>query len=107
MNAQIDKISQPIMSEKGIEDIPFLSQTGWESARDLITEQSVKAWLMPPRNQGLNGNSISYALTAAFEFYINLESNYKTNLSPDYIDFHLRKGQTLVDALDFLKKKGL
>jgi hypothetical protein len=61
------------------------------SARELLTEQSLKSYMMPPRKIGTSGRSSDYALASTLEFYVNLNSNYKDNLSPDYIRLNTTK----------------
>lgn len=78
-------------------------------ARDLLTSQSVKPYLMPVRKMGFRGTELSYVVAACLEFYVNLERNYKVNLSPDYISLSLAnvgKAVTAEDALRFLAEDG-
>ena len=75
------------------------------STKELLAEQSLKSYMMPPRKMVNNNNSSSYALTSALEFYINLNSNYKDNLSPDFIKLNLPKG-SIEDELAFLATTG-
>jgi hypothetical protein len=78
------------------------------SAREMLQQQSVKPFLMPVRNAGTNGDETAYQITAALEYYINRDKNFKINLSPDFISLQLRKkGQyTIKDALSFLNANG-
>ena len=55
------------------------------SARELLQQQSVKAYMMPVRKVGARGTELSYMLASCLEYYVNLDKNYKLNLSPDYI----------------------
>ena len=75
------------------------------SSKELLAEQSLKSYMMPPRKMGNNTNSACYALASALEFYINLNNNYKDNLSPDYISLNLPKG-SIEDELAFLATNG-
>jgi hypothetical protein len=75
------------------------------SSREILNEQSVKPYLMPPRTMGARGSANCYALAACLEFYVNFENNYKLNLSPDYIFLNLDKDD-LVDGLLFLIQQG-
>jgi hypothetical protein len=59
------------------------------NARDMLTQQSVKPFMMPVRKVGFRGSELSYILASCLEFYVNLGKNYKDNLSPDYISLSL------------------
>jgi C1A family cysteine protease len=78
---------------------------GIGSSRDMIAEQSLKAYMMPPRKAGGSGNSATYALASALEFYVNLNNNYKDNLSPDYIRLS-QPTATVEQNLEFLGATG-
>jgi C1A family cysteine protease len=93
-----------------IEDATLFDQymkvvEGVGSSRDMIAEQSLKSYMMPPRKAGNGSNSATYALASAFEFYINLNNNYKDNLSPDYIRLNLPNA-TIEQDLEFLGANG-
>ena len=75
------------------------------TSKELLNEQSVKPYLMPPRTKGEYGSANCYALAACLEFYANFQNNYKINLSPDYIYLNLDK-DNLADGLVFLIKQG-
>ena len=75
------------------------------SAKDILSEQSLKSYMMPPRKSNSGKNSAEYALTACFEYYINLNSNYKDNLSPDYLSLNVTSGN-IEDDLGFLANIG-
>ena len=96
----------------GITDAKMFDQmlktiAGVGSTKELLAEQSLKSYMMPPRKMGLGGatNSSCYALTSALEYYINLNNNYKDNLSPDFIKLNLPKG-AIEDELAFLATNG-
>lgn len=74
------------------------------SARDLLAEQSLKSYMMPPRKY-TGTHSSTYAFMAALEFYTNLNSNYKDNLSPDYIHLNITSGNA-DEELAFLVNTG-
>ncbi len=79
------------------------------NARDMLMEQSVKAHMMPVRKVGFRGSDLSYTLASCLEFYINLEKNYKDNLSPDYITLSLQnsgKQVTVEEGFRFLVENG-
>ncbi|MBL7816198.1 MAG: C1 family peptidase [Saprospiraceae bacterium] len=75
------------------------------SAKDLLNEQSIKSYMMPPRLAGKKSNSVTYALSSALEYYLNLNNNYKDNLSPDFIRLQLPQG-SVEDNLTFLSTTG-
>ena len=71
-----------ISNEALIEEmLPLLPGLG-SNSREMLTEQSVKSYMMPPRKVSEGVPSESYALAALLEFYVNFQSNYKVNLSP-------------------------
>ena len=75
------------------------------STKELLAEQSLKSYMMPPRKMANNTNSSSFALSSALEYYINLNNNYKDNLSPDFIKLNVPKGN-IEDELTFLATTG-
>ncbi len=76
------------------------------SSKDALTEQSLKPYMMPPRRSGGTTPSATYALASCLEFYINLNNNYKDNLSPDFIKLSLPNVATAEDQLSFLAATG-
>lgn len=79
------------------------------TARDMLQQQSVKPYMMPVRKVGTKGSELSYTLASCLEFYVNLDKNYKLNLSPDYISLNLKnsgRGLTLDEAFQFLAQEG-
>ena len=76
------------------------------SARELLSEQSVKNLMMPPRKIGQNSNPIAFALAIALEYYVNFKSNFKDNLSPDYIQLNQKGENPMIESLQFLASTG-
>ena len=76
------------------------------SAKDALAEQSLKSYMMPPRRSVTGAPSATYALASCLEFYINLNNNYKDNLSPDFIKLSLPNTATVEDNLAFLASTG-
>lgn len=77
--------------------------------RDMLRRQSIKPYMMPVRKVGARGSELSYALATCLEYYVNLDDNYKDNLSPDYIALSLQssgKSVNLRDAFLFLVENG-
>ncbi len=60
-----------------------------KSSKALIQRQSVKSYMMPVRDIGMRGESVAFIAANCMEFYVNLDRNYKVNLSPDYISLNL------------------
>lgn len=118
MGQVIDGVNPQNTHSKGIEMgisqqelidemMPFVPGLG-SSSREMLTEQNVKSYMMPPRKAGSDGAMDSYALAALMEFYINYESNYKVNLSPTYITMNLAQKEKydLKSAFEFLISEG-
>ena len=96
--------------EFGITDANLIDQSlkvieGVGNLRDGLAEQNFKSYMMPPRKTGANAHSAEYAMTSALEFYLNLNNNYKDNLSPDFIRLNLPQG-SIEDDLNFLATTG-
>jgi hypothetical protein len=75
------------------------------SSKELLAEQTLKSYMMPPRKMANADNSATYALASALEYYVNLNNNYKDNLSPDYIKLNQPQG-SIEDYLAFLATYG-
>ncbi|MBI5916850.1 MAG: C1 family peptidase [Bacteroidetes bacterium] len=97
-------ISAPEMIDQMMVTMPGLGS----NAKAMMNEQSVKSYLMPPRQVGQRGTITSYLLSACLEFYANFRKNYKVNLSPDFVALNLvREGNVdLKNALRFLVTDG-
>lgn len=115
INAQTTPKASSEVMEIGVMDYELVDQlmvtvAGVGSrARELLTQQSVKPYLMPARKIGFRGTEMSYVLASCLEYYVNLERNYKVNLSPDYISLSLTNaGKTVTpeDAFRFLVEDG-
>ncbi len=79
------------------------------NTRSILTDQSVKPYMMPPRSASRAEYSVSYVLASCLEFYINYRENYKVNLSPDYVSLSMQavsEGNSIEDALRFLVEYG-
>jgi len=115
LSAQVDTI--PLKTEKGvlhalgvdqaelIDQLMFVMPGLGSTSREILNEQSVKPYLMPPRTKGARGSANCFVLAACLEFYVNFGNNYKLNLSPDYIFLNLDK-DNLVDGFLFLIQQG-
>lgn len=55
------------------------------NSRILLNEQSVKSYMMPPRDERRKEVAACYIISSALEYYMNIDTNFKENLSPDYI----------------------
>jgi len=79
------------------------------TAREILQQQSVKSYMMPVRKVGVKGSELSYMMATCLEFYVNLDKNYKLNLSPDYISLNIEnsgRNVTLLDGFQFLANEG-
>ncbi len=74
-------------------------------SHDFLNEQSVKSYMMPPRKMNSATESAVYAVTACFEYYQNLNSNFKDNLSPDFIRLNVTEN-AIESYLNFLAAQG-
>jgi len=94
-------ITQPDL----IESMMLTMEGVGSNTRDLLREQSVKPYMMPPRDRGGSGSALCYAMSYCLEFYVNYQENYKVNLSPEYIQLSL-PGADLRQAFTFLAEQG-
>ncbi len=94
-----------IMDTKSFDQYLLVIEGVGTSSKDLLNEQSLKSYMMPPRLAGKKANSATYALANALEYYINLNNNYKDNLSPDFIRLQMPQG-SVEDNLNFLGSTG-
>ena len=97
-------ISSPEMIDQMMAVMPGVGS----HAKEMLTEQSVKPYIMPPRKAGGQQYSSSYTLASCLEFYTNFETNYKVNLSPDFVQLSLERSGNLdiKNALRFLVTDG-
>ena len=100
---------------QGVSDLATLDQLMFyipgigSSAREDLLRQNIKPYMMPIRQVPQMGMEWAYALADALEYYVNLNSNFKDNLSPDYIAMSLANAGTrpnLVDGLGLLMNSG-
>lgn len=68
--------------------LPLIEGIGTTS-RETLQGQSVKSYIMPVRKVQQQGEEWAYVLSSCLEFYVNLDKNYKVNLSPDYVILNL------------------
>lgn len=99
----------------GLEDINAIDQMmvyipGIGSpSREALERQNIKAYMMPIRQCSDPNLEWAYALTSGVEYYVNLNNNYKDNLSPDYLALSLAGQGTrpnLIDGFKFLIQNG-
>lgn len=97
-------ISAPELIEQMMVTMPGIGK----NAKTMMNEQSIKPYLMPPRQASQSGAITSYTLSACLEFYTNFRKNYKVNLSPDFIALSLLKegNLDLKNSLRFLVTDG-
>ena len=97
-------ISSPEMIDQMMAIMPGIGS----NAKSMMSEQSVKPYIMPPRRVGENGTVTSYTLATCLEFYHNYGQNYKVNLSPDFLAQKLfyEKERDIKNALRLLVTDG-
>ena len=97
-----------ISSPELIQEMMVTMEGIGSNAKEIMKQQSVKAYLMPPRQAGGEPTLMSYVLSACMEFYSNYGKNYKVNLSPDYVALNLSREDKadLKNALRFLVTEG-
>lgn len=64
---------------------PDVARQGGSNSLDLLTGQSLKSYLMPPRRIPQRADMPYYLAVACLEYYVNYDRNYKVNLSPDFL----------------------
>lgn len=97
-------VMDPFAIDQMMEELPGFGG----SAREMLQQQSIKPFLMPVRKAPTTGDESAYLVSTCLEYYVNRENNFKANLSPDFIDFHLRKSANprMADALAVLIERG-
>lgn len=78
-------------------------------SREALTKQNIKAYMMPIREALKTNQEWAYALADCLEYYVNLNNNFKDNLSPDYISLSLAAAgnrPNIVDGFKFLIQQG-
>ncbi len=107
--------SSTSVQQIGIDDAAMIDRMMYtvpgigKDPRDFLQRQSVKPYMMPVRKVGFRGKDLSYAIAMCLEFYVNLDKNFKVNLSPDYISLNLEgsgKKINLHESFSFLVKEG-
>ncbi|MBB4080359.1 hypothetical protein GGR28_002993 [Lewinella aquimaris] len=100
---------------QGLNDLATIDQMMYyipgigSPSREELLRQSIKNYMMPIRQVPQTGMEWAYALADCLEYYVNLNSNFKDNLSPDYIVMNLANaGQrpNLVDGFGLLINSG-
>lgn len=71
--------------------------------RDMLDMQTIKPYMMPVRKVSSDGEELAYTIASALEYYVNLNENYKINLSPDYLSLNLLAGNKTITAKDALQ----
>ncbi len=100
---------------QGLDDLAAIDQLMYyipgigSASREELLRQNIKPYMMPIRQVPQMGMEWAYALADCLEYYVNLNNNFKDNLSPDYIAMSLANaGQrpNLVDGLGLLINSG-
>ncbi|MEZ4980692.1 MAG: hypothetical protein R2769_03720 [Saprospiraceae bacterium] len=99
--------SQIAVNDQTLINILMPIMPGFGSHRKtLIEEQSVKPYMMPPRQVGPKRSStLPTCWPVLLNSYVNFDQNFKDNLSPDYISLNNKSG-ALEDAFLFLANTG-
>ncbi len=113
--AQVEIQTRAEEAQFGISDLELIDRLMYtvpgigRDPRDIIERQSIKPYMMPVRKIGPRGSELSYIMASCLEYYVNLNQNYKDNLSPDYLSLHLEgNGKRMAprDAFLFLAEQG-
>ncbi len=112
-NAQVKNFTYKgefaISDLKSIEEMMPLMPGIGSPMKDLLNEQSIKAFMMTPRKVGSEVSTNTYGIAACMEYYLNFNQNYKENLSPDYISLNVEsdgKKHKIEDGLQFVANTG-
>lgn len=74
-----------------------------------LSRQNIKSYMMPIRQTPVARMEWAYALAGGLEYYLNLNNNFKDNLSPDFIALSLARGgkaPNIEDGLRLLVEQG-
>lgn len=74
-----------ITDKAEIEKLMMVLEDIGSSSKELLREQSLKSYMMPNRKALERKRSYAYVVASCFEFYVNFNSNFKVNLSPDFL----------------------
>lgn len=92
----------------GVSDVQLLDQMmflvpGIGSPSSDMSRQNIKSYMMPIRKAPDVNMEWAYALAGGVEYYLNLNNNFKDNLSPDFISLSLARGGVRPNIEDGLK----
>lgn len=92
----------------GVSDLQTLDQMmffipGIGSSSSSLSRQNIKSYMMPIRQAPSANMEWAYALAGGVEYYLNLNNNFKDNLSPDFISLSLARGGVRPNIEDGLK----
>ena len=74
-----------ITDKAEIEKLMMVLEDIGSSSKELLREQSLKSYMMPNRKALEGKRSHAYVVASCFEYYVNFNSNFKVNLSPDFL----------------------
>jgi hypothetical protein len=74
-----------ITDQAKIEEMMLVLEDIGTSSKELMREQSLKSYMMPNRKSPEANRNNAYVVASCLEFYVNFNSNFKVNLSPDFI----------------------
>ena len=92
----------------GVTDLQTLDQMmfyvpGIGSPASDLARQNIKSYMMPIRKAPNARMEWAYALAGGLEYYLNLNNNFKDNLSPDFIALSLARSGNAPNIEDGLK----
>ncbi|MFT7121972.1 MAG: hypothetical protein ACJAZ9_002160 [Neolewinella sp.] len=98
----------------GVSDIQTLDQMmayipGIGNPSSDLARQNIKSYMMPIRKAPDTRMEWAYALAGGVEYYLNLNNNFKDNLSPDFIALSLARSgiqPNIEDGLKLLIQQG-
>lgn len=105
--AQVEKSGYKIIGisdQELIEEMMLVLEEVGSSSRELMREQSLKSYMMPNRKSPELNRNNAYMVATCMEFYVNFNSNFKVNLSPDFMA--IQGGTTYKDLLGNLVTLG-
>ena len=105
--AQVEKSGEKVIGisdQEKIEEMMLVLEEIGTSSKELMREQSLKSYMMPNRKSPEEQRNNAYMVATCMEFYVNFNSNFKVNLSPDFMA--IQGGSTYKDLLVNLVKMG-
>ena len=99
-------VSDATLFDRLLREVPGVGRTKTNS---LIQKQNIKSYMMPVRSVKSYENGLAYSIAACLEYYVNIDRNYKVNLSPEYMSLNLKNAGrqfSARNAFDLLAQDG-